>query len=177
MTSAPPQVVGSAQPSDLAQKCDGGRPCTTSTTDRSTSECVYNDDEDPESAGACPLRSTDGYLSEQHLRGAGPIEIPKIISPHSSTELNLTPSTSGATSQILVSYERPSRLLPAHKTSSGQRTSLDLNPSISVVSSFLPPTIPPEPRIPLSFLREERLQVQFSETGATDQDLRSCVFE
>jgi len=58
-----------------------------------------------------------------------------------------------------------------------QRISLDSNPSISIISSFLRPTIPSEPWIPLSFLGEEKLQVQFCEAGATDLDMKLCVFD
>ena len=58
-----------------------------------------------------------------------------------------------------------------------QRISLDSNPYISIISSFLRPTIPSEPWIPLSFLGEEKLQVQFCEAGATDMDMKLCVFD
>jgi len=70
-----------------------------------------------------------------------------------------------------------SGLVLVRRNSLGQRISLDSNPSISIASSFIPPIIPPEPRIPLSFLGEEKLQVQYSETEATDLDLRLCVPE
>ena len=58
-----------------------------------------------------------------------------------------------------------------------QRISLDSNPSVSIISSFLHPTIPSEPWIPLSFLGEEKLQVHFCEAGATDLDMKLCVFD
>ena len=48
---------------------------------------------------------------------------------------------------------------------------------IPIVSPFALPTIPPELRTPLSYPGEERLKVQFSETDATDLDMRSYVLE
>jgi len=56
-------------------------------------------------------------------------------------------------------------------------TTVDINLSISVALSFLPPTIPPEPLTPLLFLGEERLQVQISDTLATDLDIILYVLE
>ena len=53
----------------------------------------------------------------------------------------------------------------------------DASPSTFTAPSFLLPTIPPEPWIPLSFLGEEKLQVQISDMVATDLDMRSCVLE
>ncbi|KAF9643913.1 hypothetical protein BDM02DRAFT_3132089 [Thelephora ganbajun] len=55
-------------------------------------------------------------------------------------------------------------------------TFTDANPSISIFSSFLPPTIPLEPWIPLSFLGEDKLQVQMSDVDATDLDMRSRLW-
>ena len=69
-----------------------------------------------------------------------------------------------------VRHGYPSRLGPAR----GNSFENDISPSISIISSFLPPRIPPEPRIPLSFLGEENLQV--SDASTTDLDMRWCVF-
>jgi len=64
------------------------------------------------------------------------------------------------------------------RTSSEQRrVSPDTNPSFDVVSSYLSPTIPLELWTPLSFLGAENLQVQISDTLATDLDMKSCVSE
>jgi hypothetical protein len=54
---------------------------------------------------------------------------------------------------------------------------LDESPSVFTVPSFPLQTIPPELWIPLSFLGEEKLQVQISDMAATDLDMRSCVLE
>ena len=75
-----------------------------------------------------------------------------------------------------VPRARSSELVRVHKNSSG-RVFPDSNPPISVISSFLLSKIPPEPQIPLSFLGEEKLQVQTSETPATDLDMKWCVSE
>ena len=83
-----------------------------------------------------------------------------------------------ATLQTFEAVQAPRRhsseLVPFHRISPKRHPSPDTNPSISIISSFLPPTIPPEPHIPLSFLGEERLQVSNADT--TDIDMRSCVF-
>ena len=65
-------------------------------------------------------------------------------------------------------------LVPFRRNSPELHLSPDTNPSISVIPSFLLPKIPPELRIPLSFLGEERLQI--SDADMTDIDMRSCVF-
>ena len=70
---------------------------------------------------------------------------------------------------------RPPELILVRRNSVEQSISLDSNSSISIISSFLRPIIPSEPWIPLSFLWEEKLQVQFQETGATDMDMKLCV--
>ena len=133
------------------------------------------------------MRSTDGPLSGQPLGSAGPVEIPTIISTH---QPDPTPSTSNTTREVGCEPPVPrvftadqvprgtsSGLVLVRRNSFGQRIALDSNPSISIASSFIPPTIPPEPWIPLSFLGEDKLRVQYSETEATDLDLRSCVPE
>ena len=58
-----------------------------------------------------------------------------------------------------------------------QRVPLDTSKSTFTIPSSFLPTIPPEPWIPLSFLGEEKLQVQVSDTAATDLDMKSCVLE
>ena len=76
-----------------------------------------------------------------------------------------------------VPHERSSGLVLVRRNSFEQHVPLDVNPSISIASFFLPRTITPELRIPLSFLGDERLQVQLSDTEATDLDMRSYVLE
>ena len=78
---------------------------------------------------------------------------------------------------IRVPRGRPSGLALIRRNPFGRSIALDLNTSAHTDLSFVVPTIPPELRIPLSFLGEERLQVQFSETEATDLDMRSYVLK
>ena len=59
-----------------------------------------------------------------------------------------------------------------HRNRLEQCVSLDTSQSIFTIPSCFLPTIPPEPWIPLSFLGEERLQVQISDTVATDLDMK-----
>lgn len=101
----------------------------------------------------------DGRLSGKRLRDTGPATARKVIL---------------AAPRTLTAEEAPRRpgLILVRRNSFERSISLDSNPSISIISSFLHPIIPSEPWIPLSFLGEERLQVQFHETGATDLDMK-----
>ena len=69
----------------------------------------------------------------------------------------------------VLAHCRPSRT----GISSGQHT--DGTPFVSVLPSFLHPSIPPDLRVNLSFLGEENLQVRSPEVDATDTDMKSCV--
>ena len=173
-----------------AQKCDAKRPCTTCTLAHAISGCIYDDEKDPQPEGFLPSSSTDGLLSGQRLSGAGTVGVPTVIPTYPPAQLNPTPSTSDITRA--VAYEPPilrvftddqvpprpsSGLVLVRRNSLGQRIPLDSNPSISIASSFMFPMIPPELRIPLSFLGEEKLQVQYSSTEATDLDLKLYVPE
>ena len=170
------------------QRCDAKRPCTTCILGKGISECVYDNENDPQSADVYPSNSADDHPSGQHLGGADLVEIPTVTSARSSAELNLIHSTSDTTRVVIheppalqvfrtdrVPHGRSLGPAPVRRSSFEQHISLNLNLSISVVSSFLLPTLPPELRIPLSFLGEEKLQVQFSETDVTDLDMRGCV--
>lgn len=163
------QAVGSLTPPDLEQRCNGERPCSTCVMARSTSECIYDEEE-------------DGHLPGLLIGIADP-DVPT----HLPFELNPTPSTSGTTR---VTYESAAlRVSKANQIPQGhswelalaygnafkQSTSWDSSPSISIISSLLPPTIPPEPWISLSFLGEERFQVQPSKTDSTVLDMKLYV--
>jgi hypothetical protein len=174
----------------MIQKCDAKRPCTTCALANSISECVYDDEKRSHPAGIYLKRRTDGHLSGQHLGGADPVEIPTVISTHSPAESNPIPSTSNATRVVTYEPSSPqafradqvphghsSGVVLARRNSFERQIPLDSNPSISIFSSFLPSTIPPELRIPLSFLGGERLQVQTFEIDAIDLDMRWCVLE
>jgi len=156
-------VVGLLTVRTLEQKCNAKRPCSTCIKAKSISECVYDDDE-------------YGYLLGQHIGGAGP------------AVLNQIPSTFGATRVTtnepagFIKFEA-NQIPPRHSpglalvrgNSFKQRISLDSSPFVSIVSSFPPPTIPPEPWISLSFQGEDRFQVQFSKIDATDLDMKLYV--
>ena len=153
------------------------------------SECVYQ--EGPQSAGIHPSHSTDDRQSERHFGDEDPFETPTVTSIDSPAELNPTPSThyvtpaAGSEPPVLqpafetdrVSHRHSLGLALVRINSPEQRILLDSSPSISAFSSLLPPTIPPEPWISLSFLGEEKIQVQLSETDVTDLDMRSYVPE
>ena len=137
------------------QKCDARRPCTTCILDESTSQCVY-DMKDSHPADVRSSHDTgDRLVPRQNLGGAA------------------QSATQRASKDDQV--PRSPGLALIHGNLFGQRISTSLDPSIPVVSS--PPllTIPPEPWIPLSFLGEERFQVQYSETDPTDMDMKLCV--
>jgi len=102
----------------------------------------------------------DDRLSDKRLGDTGPDTAPK------STTIRTLKAKK---------VPRPPELALVRRNSFEQSVSLHLNSSISIISSFLRPTIPPEPWIPLSFLGEDKLQVQFHESGATDLDMKLCV--
>ena len=182
-------VTESAQPLGLVQKCDAKRPCSPCILAERISECVY-DQENPQSADTRSSHGADDRQSGQQFVGAVPLKIPTIISIGSPAELSSTPSTSDVTPAVAheptilrtfevdrVQHSHSSGLALVRRNSLEQDIPWDSNPSISIFSSFLPSTILPEPWVPLSFLGEARLQVQFSETDVTDLDMRSYVPE
>ena len=153
------------------QKCDAGRPCTRCIRDKCASECVY-DGTYPQSVGTRHSHNPDGLLPGKRL-GSDSVEIPTVISTFDANRAQVhQPATLRVSKLRADQAPRPPGLVLVRRNSFEQRISLDSNPSISIVSSFMPPTIPPEPWIPLSFLEEERLQVQFHEADATDSDMK-----
>ena len=119
------------------------------------------------------------------LEDVDPAEIPTVISTHSPIELNTITSTSNPIRAVVrespalqvfkadqVPCGRSSRPTLTHGNSFERRNFLDSNSSISVIPSFLLPTIRPAPRIPLSFLGEENLRVQSSQTDVTNLDMK-----
>jgi len=175
-------VIESAQLLDLVQKCDAKRPCSSCILAERISECVYHDQENPQSAD---IRSSQGTEDHQD-----PLSVPTIISIGSPAELSPITSTFDVTRAVGYEPTVP-RTFEVDQAQHGHSSGLSLvrrnsferdipwdsNPSISIFSSFLPSEIPPQPWIPLSFLGEEKLQVQFSEIDATDLDMRSYVSE
>ena len=171
------------------QKCDARRPCAACTLARRTSLCVYDDEKNPQSVGVYPSHGTDDHVSGQNRGGAELVDTPTVVPARSTAEPNPVLSTSYATHVVthgLSALQTFNARQVPHGRSSGfvvrrnsfkPYVSLDSDPSISFISSFLHPAIPPEPRIPLSFLGKEKLQVQTSETVTTDLDMRSYVLK
>ena len=191
MTPTPCWIVISAYPSNPAQKCDAKRPCTTCTAAEDVSECVYDSEMRPESAGVYPVHRADCHSLGQHSGSALPAETPAVPSTRPPAKQNPTPSTSDATrtmthrpstvqtleaNQDQFPHVRSSELVRVHSNPPG-RTFPDSQPPNSVISSFLLSKIPPQPQIPLSFLGGEKLQVQTSEIPATDLDMKWCVLQ
>jgi hypothetical protein len=150
-------VIGQAQPSNLVQKCDAKDPCTTCILAKSASECVYN-------AEKCTQSVVDGVFA-----GVLPPAKLKLINSTSDPTLLVTDELSAL--QVFKVDRVPQGHLYEPRISPGT------NLHLSVISSFLPPTISPEPWVPLSFQGGEKLQVQISDTAASDLDMGSCVFE
>ena len=165
------------------QKCDAERPCTTCVAAKNVSECVYDDERGPQSS-----YNADVHSSEQHLGDMDPVDVSTTaVSTRRPDKSNPASSTTDITRVVAneqtglgvlksdeVLHGRSSRHTLARR-SSLERSYHDSNPSISIISSFLPPKIPPQPWIPLSFLGDERLQVQFAQMDTTDMDMRLCV--
>ena len=135
-----------------------------------------------------PSHNTDGHPSGQDLGSADPLKVPPLISTGLPARLSPTPSTSDATRVVTyklsapqvfeadqVLYGHPSGRALVHGSAFEQPISLGSDPVVYTPSSFPLLTNPPELRIPLSFLGEEKLQVQFSEIDVTDLDMRGCV--
>jgi hypothetical protein len=167
---------------------------------KTASKCVYNSEKRSQPTGKYPSHRADDHQSGQRSRGPDPVETPTTTLYHSPSDgvfagvlppaqLDRIPSifpeatwavtNEPAALQHAFGADRvPHReLVPVRRNQFGQRVSPDTSPSIFTTPSFFLPTTPPELRIPLSFLGEERLQVQFSEAAATDLDMKSCVLE
>ena len=142
-----------------------------------------------QSVGMYPSYGTDDHVSGQNRGGAELVDTPTVVPARSTAELNPVSSTSYATHVVThglpalqtsnahqVPHGRSSGIV-VRKNSFKRYVSLDSDPSISFVSFFPHLTIPPEPRIPPSFLGKEKLQVQTSETVTTDLGMRSCVLK
>jgi hypothetical protein len=196
--SLSPSRINSTSASNPTQKCNAKQPCTGCIRAKTVSECIYDNEKRPQLTGTYPSHWTDGRPSVQQPRGSDPIEVPRSILYYSpsdgafadvpwSARLDGIPSTSFDATRVVTNEpaalqyafgtDRVPRgeLVLARRNQLGQRVSPDTSPSISTVPSFFLPTIPREQWIPLSFLGEERLQVQFSEGAATDLDIKSCV--
>jgi hypothetical protein len=165
---------------------------------KTASKCVYDYEKCPQSAGVYPShRAGDHPLGRRP--GLHPVEIPAATLDHSPTggvfadgsspaELDRIPSTSSDATQVVTNEPASQQVFGTDQVSHGELVfvrkdppercvSLDTSPSVFTFPSFFLPTLLPEPWIPLSFLGEERLQVQISDTAATDLDMKWCVLE
>jgi len=179
-----------AQLSNLVQKCDAERPCGTCTqAECSVSVCIYDDEQGSYPASVPPLHSADSCLPG----GADPVEISTpsptngvftdTLSPTKLKLMYFVPDSiwivaNGLSALQQVPHSHSSGLVLVHRNSNSpeQCISPDTSPPIHTIS-FLPPIIPPDPWIPLSFLGVEKLQIQISDIDATDLDMGSCVLE
>ena len=145
------------------QKCDAQLPCTTCVNGDRGAECAYEPRQPP----------------LPKLKGAHVLSVPRdnMCGPLSTRVSPFQTPTDG------LSFHEPPPLdlsVPARFGHNESASSLSLSvapSSISVISSLLPPTIPPEPQVPLSLLEAERLQVQISVMTAGDLDMRRFVLE
>jgi hypothetical protein len=180
------------------QKCDAGRPCSKCIKAKSVSECVYDDEKHLQQTSMCSSRRADDRLSRQPT-GPDLVEAPIATPSHSPSDgaptdappparLNLIPSISSDASRVVTNEPAIQQVFGADQVPHGQLVlirrdplepcvPLDTSPSASAVSSCFLPTIPPELRMTLSFLGEEKLQVQLSETDAADLVMTACVLQ
>ena len=186
------EVIKSAQRSNPMQKCDAKRPCTSCIVAKTVSECVYNNERRPQPASMHSSRRADGHLSGQRPTSPDPLEVLTAAPFHSPSndtfndgsspaKLDRIPSTSSDPAWIDEPAVQQADRVPHGELTLVRRNTLqqsipsEPSPSSFTVPPFFQPTIPPELRIPLSFLGEEKLQVQPSETDAADLVMTACV--
>ena len=166
---------------------------------KTVSECVYDNEKHSQIASTFSSLQADGRLPEQRPRGPDSVEIPTATPSHSLSDgvfadapspikPGQIPSTSSGFSWVVTNEPASQQMFEADQVPHRelilvrgeppeQCVSLNTSPFVFTVPSFFLPTIPPELRTPLSFFWEERLQVQISDTTATDLDMKSCVLE
>jgi hypothetical protein len=166
---------------------------------KTVSKCIYDNEECPQPAGMYSSCRADGHLSGQRPTGPDPLEILTATPSHSPSDgvfgdvpspakLDRIPFTSSDATWVATNEPDAQQVFGADQVPHGELVlarrdpleryvSLDTNTSTFTVSSFFLPTIPPELWVPFSFLGEERLQVQFSETATTDLIMTACVLE
>jgi hypothetical protein len=165
---------------------------------KTVSECVYDDGKHPQPADMDASHRADGRLSWQQPIGPHLVETPAATPSHPLSdgtfadvrlpaELDRIPFTFDSTWAV-TNEPATRRVLGADQVLHGELVLARGNPleqcvppdtsqSTFTIPSLPLPTIPPELRTPLSHLGKENLQVQFSETAATDLDMKSCVLE
>ena len=164
---------------------------------KTVSACVYDDEKYPQPTSTYSPHRTDDHLSGERPTGLGPAEIPTAAPPHPPSdggfgdvpppvELYRIPSASNATwmvtnepaaQQVLGADKVPhGELVLARRNLCEQRVPPDTSQSTFTAPSFPLSIIPSELWMPLLNLGEEKLQVQISDTAATELDMKSCVF-
>jgi hypothetical protein len=145
---------------------------------RTTSECAYDNEKHLQPAGTYPEHWPDGHLSGQRPRGPDLVQIPTATLHHSLTDTTRVATNESAVLRVFRDNHVSHReLILARRNPLEQYVFLDTNLTFLAVPFFFLPTIPHEPWISLSFLGEEKLQVQISETAATDLTMKACVLE
>ena len=150
---------------------------------KTVSGCVYDNERHPQSTGTYPPHGADGHLFEiptaklPHLLGDGMFLPTKLdqIPPTPSDVVREVTNEPDALRVFGDGQVLQGELVLARKNSLEQRAPLDASLSSIAVPFFSLPAIPRKPWISLSFLGEEKLQVQISETAATDLAMKSCV--
>jgi len=159
--------------SDIPQKCDAKRPCTRCVNAKRASECEYEGVGDPPGPSEQtrfliwskpdPSGSNDAPTKERWIVGS----IPQVSTKASSLILDTAPPARALLTRSLGQNSPLSIASPKHRLHA-------LSGIISVPLSFIPPRIPPEPHITLSFLGAERLQL--SDAALGDLDMKLYVF-
>jgi hypothetical protein len=156
---------------------------------RTASKCIYDDETNPFPTGSCSLYDAEGYFEgEDSLELSTHTSVDREFAdcyhlPSSPGDSMLTCDTPDST-QLTTSEHEPLHALErcrtygnlfayAHEGCIGFAGEV---PPISVLPSFLHPSIPSYLRVPLTLLGEENIQVQTSsDIDTTDIDMRSCV--
>ena len=97
--------------------------------------------------------------------------------PSTSSDSTWAATNEPATQVFRADQVPHGELVLAHRNPLEQCVPPDTSQSTFTIPSLPLPTIPSQLRTPLSHLGKEKLQVQFSETAATDLDMKSYVLE
>ena len=149
---------------------------------------MYDNEKHLQPAGTYPSHKAGGHLFEiptgrlPHSPGddkfgdvPSPTKLDRI--PSESSDATWEVTNEPAALRVFKDDRVPhGELALARKNSLEEWAPLDANLSSFNVPFFLP-TVPRETWISLSFLGEEKLQVQLSETAATDLAMKACVSE
>lgn len=151
---------------------------------KTAAECVYDDQKVPFQTGFDPFYDTEDYSAGTRLGDAGSVEL--WVRTSGSGRFSGPPSPPGSPIMFTSAYSSPDSVQIATdgENTSGPFDGILYGQQIGSVDAippnfflpFLYQSTFPDLRVNLSFLGEENLQVQVSETDATDTDMKSCVF-